>query len=152
MGEIRVKIACPVCGKEGTLQEKTTVTKSGSKRYVYKKLYCRHTVGSRRLWHYLTPQMLKSIDSQREYTGTQERQLGGQKRKETDSSQSQEKRTEMEWARSSAWIEHRPSKPMAAGSNPAGPATNPIEPMAEETVTGQNLDRGRQAERVEHRE
>ena len=81
-----MKIICPVCGQEGTLQQKTTVTKSGSKRYEYKKLYCRHTIGSKRVWHYLTPEMINSLGTQVEEYSTQRSTQNNPNPKELNSS------------------------------------------------------------------
>ena len=55
------RIQCPVCGKEGVLQWKNTVTKAKGKTYRYKKLYVYHWHPKKPKWCYLRKEHLKIL-------------------------------------------------------------------------------------------
>ncbi len=55
------RIQCPVCGKEGVLQWKETVTKVKGKTYRYKKLYVYHWNPKKPKWCYLNKEHLKAL-------------------------------------------------------------------------------------------
>ncbi len=54
-------IKCPICGNEGTLILKRTVTHSKGHRYEYEKWYVYHNkTAKKQTWHYLTEEHLRS--------------------------------------------------------------------------------------------
>ena len=57
------RIQCPVCGKEGVLQWKETVTKAKGKTYRYKKLYVYHWNPKKPRWCYLNKEQLEALET-----------------------------------------------------------------------------------------
>ena len=55
------RIQCPVCGKEGVLQWKETITKAKGKTYRYKKLYIYHWNPKKPKWCYLRKEHLEEL-------------------------------------------------------------------------------------------
>jgi hypothetical protein len=60
-GKMDEGIQCPVCGKEGVLQWKNTVTKAKGKTYRYKKLYVYHWDSKKPKWCYLRKEQLGAL-------------------------------------------------------------------------------------------
>ena len=52
----KMQVKCPICGKNGTLTEKTTITKARGKKFKYAYYYIQHKqlIKGRRktVWHY----------------------------------------------------------------------------------------------------
>ena len=55
------RIQCPICGKEGVLQWKETITKAKGKTYRYKKLYVYHWNPKKPKWCYLRKEHLDTL-------------------------------------------------------------------------------------------
>ena len=55
------RIQCPVCGKEGVLQWKETITKAKGKTYRYRKLYVYHWDSKKPKWCYLRKEHLEEL-------------------------------------------------------------------------------------------
>ena len=57
------RIQCPVCGKEGVLQWKETITKAKGKTYQYKKLYVYHWNPEKPKWCYLNKEQREALET-----------------------------------------------------------------------------------------
>ena len=114
------RIQCPVCGKEGVLQWKETITKAKGKTYRYKKLYVYHWNPKKPKWCYLRKEHLEALGISKNDL-TQKRNILTQNSIDSEkpkmSSKSQTKR-----AGSLARTGHEPPKLGVAGSNPVPPA------------------------------
>ena len=121
-----MQVKCPVCGKNGTLTEKTTITKTKTKKFKYTYYYIQHkqVIEGRQktVWHYLG----KFEDLPREVQDAIHKEA---KTIHKDKNPKLSSKTEIEWRGCPSLVGGRPAKPVVrlgrAGSNPA-PRANRI--------------------------
>ena len=59
------KLKCPICGEDGVLILKTTVTHAKGHRYEYQKWYVYHNKTRKQRWCYLSKEQLDRADVKR---------------------------------------------------------------------------------------
>ena len=117
------RIQCPVCGKEGVLQWKDTITKAKGKKYRYKKLYVYHWDPKKPKWCYLRKEQLKTLGIIKSNL-TQKRGLLTQNNENPENLNSRlytENNQQTLRAGSLARLGHLLDVQKVAGSNPARP-------------------------------
>jgi len=64
VGKMAIKVKCPVCGNDGVLMQKTTLTTKGGKTYTYHKWYIYHnkSKGTKQKWCYLSKEYLETSE------------------------------------------------------------------------------------------
>ena len=119
------RIQCPICGKEGVLQWKETITKAKGKTYRYKKLYIYHWNPKKPKWCYLRKEHLEELGitknnlTQNKHSLTQnltQNSTNSEKPKSSSFYRNSSKYHEPRWP---SWLGHRLGKAEVAGSNPA---------------------------------
>ena len=114
-----MQVKCPICGENGTLTEKTTITKARGKKFKYAYYYIQHkqVIKGRRktVWHYLG----KQKDLPKEFQD----KLAIHKTIHKDKNPKISSKTEIELRGCPSLVGGRPAKPVVrlgrAGSNPA---------------------------------
>jgi hypothetical protein len=67
-------VKCPICGQQGVLMWKNTMTRANGMLYHYRKLYCYHCSAQGQKWHYINSKKAERLDLELHKTATQKMQ------------------------------------------------------------------------------